>query len=197
MQPCWLRRAARNRHGPRHRADIMKMAWRAADDAATAAAEGAAARGVPRRTNAVGATSGVPRPRPADAHHPTPPFSTFHRSRAAPGPDAVRTAPNSTKKRPTTSSDGHESRRRRHESRRRREGVWSISTQLRATDTRARVLGNLISGRTSLKRVNTTTQMHHKRPRPLIRVARRPSPSIIKKMRVVTSPRRPRAAATT
>ena len=99
---CWLRRAARNRHGPRHRAGVASMAWRAADDAATAAAEGAAARGVPRRTNAVGATSGVPRPRPADAHHPTPPFSNFHRSRSAPDPDAVRTAPNSKKKPPTS-----------------------------------------------------------------------------------------------
>mmetsp|Transcript_18358 Transcript_18358/g.54692 ORF Transcript_18358/g.54692 Transcript_18358/m.54692 type:complete len:386 (+) Transcript_18358:195-1352(+) len=100
---CWLRRAARNRHGPRHRAGVPSTAWRAADDAATAAAEGAAARGVPRRTNAVGATSGVPRPRPADAHHPTPPFSNFHPSRAAPGPDAVRTASSAKKKRPTTS----------------------------------------------------------------------------------------------
>ena len=28
MRPCWLRRAVRNRHAPRHRAGVASMAWR-------------------------------------------------------------------------------------------------------------------------------------------------------------------------
>jgi hypothetical protein len=52
------------------------MAWRATDDA-----DGGRRRhgiGVPRPTNAVGATPGAPRPRPAIIRHATPPFSDFH-----------------------------------------------------------------------------------------------------------------------
>ena len=43
-------------------------------------------RGVPRHTNDVGATPGVPRPRPTIARHAAPPCSNFHRSSREPPP---------------------------------------------------------------------------------------------------------------
>ena len=61
-------------------------------------------RGVRERRDGVGATPGVPRPRPSITQHPTPLFSTFHQTRSEPDPGAVRLK--IEKKTSPTSSDG-------------------------------------------------------------------------------------------
>ena len=96
-QPCWLNRSVRDHTATpssRRRVDgVSGDAWRRdgvrAPPRPAAAADDEARnhqRGVPRHTSDVGATPGVPRPRPTIAGHAAPPCSNFHRSSREPPP---------------------------------------------------------------------------------------------------------------